>query len=110
MIADSLGVICKGEGRREDDFKMYIVNGANSEVVEFTVMENWTRIDVSGLRYYKDVKVRVTSSTTTAVAVQEYESLRQVFGIMCTALGLTVAPAFESTITNNHTGTVLTLL
>lgn len=110
VIADSLGVICKGEGRREDDFKMYIVNGSNSEVVEFTVMENWTRIDVSGLRYFKDVKVRVTSTTSAAVALQEYESLRQVFGIVCTALGLTVAPAFESTITNNHTGTALTLL
>ena len=110
VIADSLGIICKGEGHREDDFKMYVVNGANSEVVEFTVMENWTRIDVSGLRYYKDVNVRVTSTTTAAVAVQEYESLRQVFGIVCTALGLTVTPAFESSITNNHTGTALTLL
>lgn len=63
-----------------------------------------------GQRYYKDVKVRVTSTTTVAVTVQEYESLRQVFDAVCTALGLTVAPAIETTITNNHTGTALTLL
>lgn len=110
VIADSLGIICKGEGHREDDFKMYVVNGANSEVVEFTVIEKWTRIDAGGHRYYKDVKVRVTSSTTVAVTIQEYESLRQVFGIVCATLGLTVTPAFESTITNNHTGTALTFL
>lgn len=110
VIADSLGLICKGEGHGEDDFKMYVDNGTNSEVVEFTVMEKWTRIEVGGQRYYKDVKVRVTSTTTVAVTVQEYESLRQVFGIVCSALGLTVAPAIETTITNNHTGTALTLL
>lgn len=110
VIADSLGIICNGEGHREDEFKMYVVNGANSEIVEFTVMEKWTRIEVGGQRYYKDVKVRVTSTTTVAVTVQEYESLRQVFGIVCSALGLTVAPAIETTITNNHTGTALTLL
>ena len=110
VIADSLEIICRGEGHREDDFKMFVVNGSNSEVVEFTVMENWTRIEVGGRRYYKDVKVRVTSSTTVTVSVQEYESLRQVLDDVCVVLGLTVAPAFENVITNNHTGTPLSLI
>ena len=109
-IADSIGVICEGEGHHEDDFEMLVNNGVSHERIEFRVLEKWTRIDVNGRRYYKDVKVRVTSSTTIAVTLQEYESLRQVYNIVCTALGLTVAPAFESTITNNHTGTALALL
>ena len=48
LIADSMSIICKGEGNNEDDFKMYIANEAYSEVIEFTVMEKWTRIDIGG--------------------------------------------------------------
>ena len=93
---------------------MSVVNGANHETIEFSVLERWTRIDVGGTRYFKDVKIRVTSSTCAAVLVQEYDSLRAVFNTICTSLGLNIAPAvppaLKSTIRNRHTGTGLALI
>ena len=69
---------------------------------------------VGGNRYYKDVKIKVLSSTTTTVIAQEYDSLRDVFNTVCTALGLytppATPPALESTITNRYTGTALTAI
>lgn len=69
---------------------------------------------MDGTRYFKDVKIRVTSSTCAAVLLQEYDSLRSVFNTICTSLRLNVAPAvspsMESTIRNRHTGTALTAI
>ena len=113
-IADTLGTICTGEGHHQDEFGMTVMNGANQETLEFSVLEKWTRIDVGGTRYFKDVKIRVTSSTCAAVLLQEYDSLRAVFNTICTSLGLNVAPAvppaMESTIRNRHRGVALTTI
>ena len=73
---------------------MTVMNGANQETLEFSVLEKWTRIDVGGTRYFKDVKIRVTSSTCAAVLLQEYDSLRAVFNTICTSLGLNVVSQF----------------
>lgn len=113
-IADTLETICTGEGHHQDEFEMTVVNGANRETIEFSVLERWTRIDVGGTRYYKDVKIRVTSSTCAAVSLQEYDNLRFVFNTICTSLGLNTAPAvppaMESTIKNRYTGKDLTVI
>ena len=93
---------------------MIVMNGANQETLEFSVLEKWTRIDVGGTRYFKDVKIRVTSSTCAAVLLQEYDSLRTVFNTICTSLGLNIAlavpPAMESTIRSRHAGVALTAI
>lgn len=113
-IADTLETICTGEGHHQDEFEMTVMNGANQETLEFSVLEKWTRIDVGGTRYFKDVKIRVTSSTCAAVLLQEYDSLRTVFNTICTSLGLNIAPAvppaMESTIRSRHTGVALTAI
>lgn len=110
-IADSIKEICKGENVHRDEFVMTVSNVGVTETVLFDVMEKWTSIMVGGNRYYKDVKVKVLSSTTVAVIVQEYESLRDVFNAVCTAVGLNTSlatpPAMESTIENRHSGKAL---
>ena len=67
-----------------------------------------------GNNYYKDVKVKVLSSTAATVIAQEYVSLRAVFNTVCTALGLNTPsatpPAMESTIKNRHSGQDLTTI
>lgn len=113
-IADSIKEICKGIGVHRDEFVMTVSNvlGTATEIVLFDVMEKWTSIVVGGNRYYKDVKVKVISSTTVTVVVQEYDSLRDVFNTVCTALGLNTQPvsppAMESTIKNRYSGMALT--
>lgn len=110
-IADSMTTICKGEGHLEDDFRMYVVKETNNEMIGFRVMEKWTMIDVNGQRFYKDVKVKVTSSSTNAVNLQEYDSLRLVFKNVCMVLGFNdvlPAPLMANTITSNNTGNMLT--
>lgn len=109
-IADSIKEICKGKGIHGDEFVMAVSNslGTTTETVLFDVKEKWTSIVVGGSRYYKDVKINVVSSTTAAVIAQEYDSLHNVFNIVCTALGLNTPPAtppaMESTIKNRYTG------
>ena len=113
-IADSLKEICKGVGVHRDEFVMTVRNGAPSETIQFDVMEKWTSIVVGGNNYYKDVKVKVLSSTAATVIAQEYVSLRAVFNTVCTALGLNTPsatpPAMESTIKNRHSGQDLTTI
>lgn len=115
VIADSKHAICQGQLVHRDEFTMYIDNGAESEVIEFTVMEKWTRIEVSGISYYKDVKVRVTASTNPAICpIQVHNSLRAIFNAVCTSLHLDQAPAipprFDSTIVNRHTHQLLSAI
>lgn len=113
-IAGSIKEICKGIGVHRDEFVMTVSNvlGTATEIVLFDVMEKWTSIVVGGSKYYKDVKVKVISSTTATVVVQEYDSLRDVFNTVCTALGLNTQPvsppAMESTIKNRYSGMALT--
>lgn len=115
-IAGSIKEICKGIGVHRDEFVMTVsdVFGTATESVQFDVMEKWTSIMVGGNRYYKDVKVKVLSSTTATVIAQDYDSLRDVFNTVCTALGLNTPPAtppaMETTIKNRHTGTALTAI
>lgn len=115
-IADSIKEICKGEGVHRDEFVMTINNGIGTamEIVQFDVTEKWTSIVVGGNRYFKDVKIKVLSSTTATVITQEYDRLRDVFNIVCTALGLNIPPAtppaMESTIKNRHSGQDLTAI
>lgn len=115
-IADSIKEICKGEGVHRDEFVMTVSNvfGTVTEIVQFDVMERWTSIEVGGNRYYKDVKVKILSSTTAAVIAQEYDSLRDVFNTVCIALGLNTPPAtppaLESTIENRYTGKALSAI
>lgn len=105
-IADSKKVICSGEGNHRDEFQMLVDNGVTNEMIEFDVLENWTSIEICGRRYFKDVKIRVKSSTTVAIAVQDYDSLRAVYKDICILLGMNTpampAPAMETTITNRH--------
>ena len=114
VIADSIKVICEGLGNHRDEFLMTVKNGNYTESVTFDVMEKWTSIEVHGFRYYKDVKVKVLSSTTAAVVIQEYDSLREVFDAVCGALGLNVLPStpptMESTIINRHRLIALTAI
>lgn len=93
---------------------MTVKNGNYTESVTFDVMEKWTSIEVHGFMYYKDVKVKVLYSTTAAVVIQEYDSLREVFDAVCGALGLNVLPStpptMESTIINRHRLIALTAI
>lgn len=113
-IADSLKTICEGVGHHRDEFTMTVNNGGANETIVFDVMEKWTSVEIVGVRYYKDVKIRVVSSTTATVTVQDYDSLRGVFNIVCMALGLNIPPAtppaMESTIINRFSGTALTAI
>ena len=113
-IADSKKIICTGEGHHRDEFQMLVDNGATNEIIEFNVLEKWTSIEIHGRRYFKDVKIRVTSSTTAAVALQDYDSLRAVFKDICILLGMDnpamPAPAMETTITNRHLHVALTAM
>lgn len=113
-IADSLKEICKGIGVHRDEFVMTVRNGAVTEAIQFDVKEKWTSVVVGGNKYYKDVKVEVTASTTAAVDVKEYDSLRAVFRDVCTILGVGTAampaPAMETTITNRHLHLALTAM
>lgn len=113
-IADSKKKICDGNGSHNDEFIMYVVNGTTNERVDFKVMEVWYSVEVGGRRYYKDVKIEVTSTTTTNVVLQVYDSLRSVFGIVCSGLGLntpaTPPPAMETTIKNKFSGVALTAI
>lgn len=113
-IADTKKTICSGTGINTDEFQMLVVNGANSESLDFTVMEEWVTFEVLGVKRYKDVKVRVTSSTTPRCPVGDYDSLRSVFKALCATLGLNVPPAvpplIESTITNRHTHLLLSTI
>ncbi len=115
VIADSKHTICKGQAVHRDDFTMYIVNGPDSEVIEFTVMEEWTKIKIGGVSYYKDVKVRVTASTNLIICpIQDHDSLRAIFNALCVSLHLDQAPAvppqFDTTITNRHTHQLLSAI
>lgn len=115
VIAESKHTICQGMLEHRDEFTMYIVNGPDSEVINFTAMEEWTKIEVGGVSYYKDVKVRVTASTNPAVCpIQDHDSLRIIFNTVCTSLHLDQAPAvlppFDSTITNRHTHQLLSAI
>lgn len=113
-IADTKKTICTGSGSADDDFQMLVVNGVNSEVIEFSVLEEWTSIEVLGIKRYKDVRIKVTSSTSLRCLIQDYESLRTVFKTICVSLGLTsppaVPPPIESTITNRHTNLLLSAI
>lgn len=113
-IADSKKIICTGEGHHRDEFQMLVDNGATNEIIEFNVLEKWTSMEIHGRRYFKDVKIRVTSSTTAAVALQDYDSLRAVFKDICILLGMDnpamPAPAMETTITNRHLHVALTAM
>lgn len=84
------------------------------ETIQFDVMEKWTSIVIGGNKYYKDVKVKVVNSTTKIVGTQVYDSLREVFKIVCTDIGLNIPPAtppaMESTIKNRYTGKDLTVI
>lgn len=107
VIADSKHTICQGQLVHRDDFEMYITNGVNSEVIQFTVLEEWTKVVISGISYYKDVKVRVTNSTNTAICpIQDHDSLRVIFVNICVSLGLNTAPAglpaFDLSISNRY--------
>jgi hypothetical protein len=112
VIANNIKEICKGLGVHRDEFVMTVSNGPASETVQFDVTEKWTSISVGGNRYFKDVKVKVLSSTTALVDARDYDSLRDVFNIVCTSLGLNTPlatpPAMESTIKNRHSGQDLT--
>ncbi len=114
-IADSKRTLCQGLSVHRDEFEMYITDGVNSEVILFTVLEEWTRILISGTPYYKDVKIRVTSSTNTVICpIQEYDSLRSVFNTICASLGLNVAPAvlpaIDTTISNRYSHQLLSAI
>lgn len=113
-IADTKKTICNGTGTNADEFQMLVVNGANTESIDFTVMEEWTTIEVLGVKHYKDVKIKVTLSTTPNCPVGDYDSLRGVFNTICTALGLNappaVLPSIESTITNRHSHLLLSAI
>ena len=113
-IADNIKEICKGLSVHRDEFVMTVSNGPVSETVQFDVTEKWTSISVGGNRYFKDVKVKVLSSTTALVDARDYDSLRDVFNIVCTSLGLNTPPAtppaMESTIKNRHSGQDLTAI
>ena len=113
-IADSKKVICSGEGNHRDEFQMLVDNGVTNEMIEFDVLENWTSIEICGRRYFKDVKIRVKSSTIVAIAVQDYDSLRAVYKDICILLGMDTpampAPAMETTITNRHLHVALTAM
>ena len=113
-IADTVKVICQGLGHHRDEFIMTVTNGPVTEQVAFDVMEKWTSIEVGGSRYYKDVKVNVISTTNAAVSIQVYDSLRDVYNAICTALGINtppaIPPAMESTILNRHSGVALTAI
>ena len=113
-IADSLKTICNGDGTIEDEFEMSVVNGANSEFIEFIVLEKWTSIEVLGRRYYKDVKIKVISSTAATILSQDYDSLRNVFRTICKKLGLNaptaIMPEMETTITNKNSHVALTAI
>lgn len=113
-IADTKRTICNGTGTNADEFQMLVVNGANTESIDFTVMEEWTTIEVLGVKHYKDVKIKVTLSTTPNCLVGDYDSLRGVFNTICTALGLNappaVLPSIESTITNRHSHLLLSAI
>lgn len=113
-LADTLKEICQGVGVHRDEFVMTIGNGTVTETVQFDVMEKWTLLVIGGNRYYKDVKIKVVSTTTAMVNTQIYDSLRDVFKALCTSLGLNtppaVPPAMESTITNRYNGQALTMI
>ena len=113
-IADSKKDICTGEGHHRDEFQMLVDNGRTNELIEFDVLEKWTSIEIRGRRYYKDVKIRVQSSTTAAIAVREHDSLRAVFNDVCILLGMDTptlpAPVMETTITNRHLHVALTAM
>ena len=114
MIADSLKEICQGVDVHRDEFVMTVSNGGIKETIQFDVMEKWTSIVIGGNKYYKDVKVKVVNSTTKIVGTQVYDSLREVFKIVCTDIGLNIPPAtppaMESTIKNRYTGKDLTVI
>lgn len=113
-IADSMKTVCEGLGHHRDEFTMTVSNGTVHETIDFDVLEKWTSVEVGGIRYFKDVKLRVISSTTVTVNVQDYDSLRGVFDTVCTGLGLNVPPAtppaMESTIINRSSGLALTAI
>ena len=101
-------------GHHRDEFQMLVDNGRTNELIEFDVLEKWTSIEIRGRRYYKDVKIRVQSSTTAAIAVREHDSLRAVFNDVCILLGMDTpalpAPVMETTITNRHLHVALTAM
>ena len=113
-IADSLHSICHGASGPDDEFQMLVANGHNSERVEFTVLEEWTSINILGTKHYKDVSIKVTFSTTLRCHLQDYDKISTVFNILCISLGLTTPPAtpppIESTVTNRHSGLLLSVL
>lgn len=113
-IANTKNIICNGSGTNADEFQMLVVNGANSERIDFTVMEEWTTFEVLGVKRYKDIKVKVTSSSSPLCPVGDYDSLRGVFNILCADLSLNVPPAvpppIESTITNRHSHLLLSVI
>ena len=113
-IADTKRTICNGTGTNADEFQMLVVNGANTGSIDFAVMEEWTTIEVLGVKHYKYVKIKVNLSTTPNCPVGDYDSLRGVFNTICTALGLnappTVLPSIESTITNRHSHLLLSAI
>lgn len=110
-IADTKRTICSGIGTTDDEFQMLVVNGANSESIEFTVLEEWNSIEVLGIKRYKDVRIRVTSSTSPRCHIQDYDSVCTVFKTICASLGLVaphaVPPVIESTIINRHSHLLL---
>lgn len=113
-IADTKRTICNGTGTNADEFQMLVVNGASSEHLDFVVMEEWTTFEVLGVKRYKDVKIKVTFSSTPNCPVGDYDSLRGVFNTICTALGLNapsaILPSIESTITNRHSHLLLSAI
>lgn len=113
-IADTKRTICNGTGTNADEFQMLVVNGASSEHLDFVVMEEWTTFEVLGVKRYKDVKIKVTFSSTPNCPVGDYDSLRGVFNTICIALGLNTPPAvpppIESTITSRHSQLLLSAI
>lgn len=115
VIADSKHTICQGQLVHRDEFEMFITNGIDSEVIQFTVLEEWTKVVISGTSYYKDVKVRVTNSTNTAICpIRDHDSLRTIFDNICVSLGLNTAPAvlpaFDSSISNRYSHQLLSAI
>lgn len=113
-IIDSIHEIGDGQGGPMDDYVLSMSYGGSTETIRFKVLEHWTSLEVVGTRYFKDVKVRVTSSALGYVTIGTHESLKKdVYNPVCNHLHFvtpTVPPKLEDCITQVNSGRRLNVL
>lgn len=113
-IIDSIHVICDGQGGPMDDYELSMSYGGSSEIVRFKVLERWTSLEVVGARFFKDVRVSVTSSVLGFVTTGTHESLKKdVYDKVCNHLHFVipnVPPKLEDCITQVNSSRRLNVL